>query len=243
MQGALDDNVLPAVQEKFARTYRAAGGSCQYGAVRRIGRRMGRRARATDRSGERDGQGVHRQTAEGVVRASFKTLADQVHPGRTISGHRVTPPIRFRFADFVISPRQRLLLRDGQVVPLIPKYFDLLHLLIVRRQDAVAKDVIFAEVWSDVVVTDGALSQAVRTLRRTLTDDVREPKFIRTVSRHGYQFVWPEVIEEADDGRVGSAGNGERSADGAPAGMAVEWQRWPRARRRQASTSQLVARR
>jgi len=30
MQGALDDNVLPAVQEKFAATYRAAGGDCQY---------------------------------------------------------------------------------------------------------------------------------------------------------------------------------------------------------------------
>jgi acetyl esterase/lipase len=30
MQGALDDNVLPAVQEKFAQTYRAAGGACDY---------------------------------------------------------------------------------------------------------------------------------------------------------------------------------------------------------------------
>ena len=30
MQGALDDNVLPAVQEKFAATYRAAGGDVQY---------------------------------------------------------------------------------------------------------------------------------------------------------------------------------------------------------------------
>src|SRR6266542_2272762 len=29
MQGALDDNVLPAVQEKFAATYKAAGGDCQ----------------------------------------------------------------------------------------------------------------------------------------------------------------------------------------------------------------------
>ena len=29
MQGALDDNVLPAVQEKFAASYRAAGGDCQ----------------------------------------------------------------------------------------------------------------------------------------------------------------------------------------------------------------------
>jgi acetyl esterase/lipase len=30
MQGALDDNMLPVVQEKFAATYKAAGGSCQY---------------------------------------------------------------------------------------------------------------------------------------------------------------------------------------------------------------------
>ena len=30
MQGALDDNVLPEVQEKFAKTYKAAGGDCDY---------------------------------------------------------------------------------------------------------------------------------------------------------------------------------------------------------------------
>jgi DNA-binding winged helix-turn-helix (wHTH) protein len=85
-------------------------------------------------------------------------------------------------------------------VALIPKYFDLLHLLLRRRLDAVSKQAIFAEVWSDVVVTDGALSQAVRTLRRALGDDSREPRFIRTVARHGYQFVWTEVAEELDEG-------------------------------------------
>jgi alpha-beta hydrolase superfamily lysophospholipase len=30
MQGALDDNMLPAIQEKFAKTYKAAGGQCDY---------------------------------------------------------------------------------------------------------------------------------------------------------------------------------------------------------------------
>jgi DNA-binding winged helix-turn-helix (wHTH) protein len=108
--------------------------------------------------------------------------------------------VRFRFADFVLSPRQRLLLRDGAPVPLIPKYFDLLHLLVRRRLDAVSKQAIFEEVWRDVVVTDGALSQAVRTLRRALGDDSREPRFIRTVARHGYQFIWAEVVEESDEG-------------------------------------------
>lgn len=53
-------------------------------------------------------------------------------------------------------------------------------------------------VWSDVVVSDGALSQAIRTLRRALGDDPREPAFIRTVSRHGYRFVHPGVIEETE---------------------------------------------
>jgi DNA-binding winged helix-turn-helix (wHTH) protein len=108
-------------------------------------------------------------------------------------------PVRFRFAEFVLSPRQRLLLRNGAPISLIPKYFDLLHLLVRRRLDAVSKHDIFAEIWSDVVVTDGALSQAVRTLRRALDDDSKEPRFIRTVARHGYQFVWPQVSEEPDE--------------------------------------------
>jgi DNA-binding winged helix-turn-helix (wHTH) protein len=90
-------------------------------------------------------------------------------------------------------------------VALIPKYLDLLLLLVVRRHDAVSKQAIFDEVWSDVAVSDGALSQAVRTLRRTLGDDSREPRFIRTVSRHGYQFVWADVVEEIDEGHVATA--------------------------------------
>ena len=111
----------------------------------------------------------------------------------------MTPIVRFVFGEFTISPRQRLLLRSGQPVPLIPRYFDLLLLLIVRRHEAVSKDAIFTDVWTDVVVSDGALSQAIRTLRRTLGDDAREPRFIRTVSRHGYQFVHTPVTEEPDE--------------------------------------------
>jgi DNA-binding winged helix-turn-helix (wHTH) protein len=93
-------------------------------------------------------------------------------------------------------------------VPLIPRYFDLLVLLIRRRDEAVARRDIMDSAWSDVVVSDGALTQAVRSLRRALGDDPREPVFIRTVSRHGYQFVHPGVREgaeepalETDDGR------------------------------------------
>jgi DNA-binding winged helix-turn-helix (wHTH) protein len=108
--------------------------------------------------------------------------------------------VRFRFDRFVVSPAHRIL-RDGdRDVPLIPRYFDLLVLLIAERHRAVTRQEIFDRVWGDVVVSDGALSQAIRTIRRCLGDDPREPRFVRTVSRHGYQFVWLDVVEVPDEG-------------------------------------------
>jgi DNA-binding winged helix-turn-helix (wHTH) protein len=107
---------------------------------------------------------------------------------------------RYRFSDFILSPRRRMLLRSGQEQPLIPRYFDLLIFLIERRHEAVHRRDIFDHVWNDVVVSDSALSQAIRTIRRTLGDDSHEPRFIRTVSRHGYRFIFAEVVEEDDDG-------------------------------------------
>jgi DNA-binding winged helix-turn-helix (wHTH) protein len=106
---------------------------------------------------------------------------------------------RYRFSEFTLSPRRRVLVRNGREVPLIPRYFDLLVFLIERRSEAVHRREIFERIWSDVIVSDSALSQAIRTIRRVLGDDSREPRFVRTVSRHGYRFVYAEVIEENDD--------------------------------------------
>jgi DNA-binding winged helix-turn-helix (wHTH) protein len=133
----------------------------------------------------------------------------------------VAPHTRYRFSEFTISPRRRLVLRRGEELPLIPRYFDLLVLLIQRRPAVVTRREIFDLVWGDVIVSDGALSQAIRTLRRTLGDDSREPTFIRTVSRHGYSFVFTEVHEDDDDAArpaaIGGAAEPEvRPALGAP---------------------------
>lgn len=106
---------------------------------------------------------------------------------------------RYRFSEFILSPRRRLLVRNGQEQPLIPRYFDLLVFLVERRGEAVHRRDIFDRIWSDVVVSDSALSQAVRTIRRVLGDDSREPRYVRTVSRHGYRFVFPDVVEEDDE--------------------------------------------
>lgn len=113
------------------------------------------------------------------------------------------PAPTYRFSGFLLSSRRRSLVRDGRELPLIPRYFDLLVFLVANRHDAVHRRDIFDKVWTDVVVSDSALSQAIRTLRRTLGDDSREPRFIRTVSRHGYQFIAVDVVEGDEDDDTG----------------------------------------
>jgi len=112
-----------------------------------------------------------------------------------------SPTPRYRFGEFTLSPTRRSLQRNDREVPLIPRYLDLLVLLVERRSEALHRQAIFDQVWSDVVVSDGALTQAVRTLRRALGEDGGGGVFIRTVSRHGYQFVCP-VTEETDTDRT-----------------------------------------
>ncbi len=131
------------------------------------------------------------------------------------------PRTRYRFGEFTLSPSRRSLRRGGREVALIPRYLDLLVLLVERREVALHRREILDRAWADVVVSDGALSQAIRTLRRTLGEDGGR-SFIRTVSRHGYQFVC-SVVEDEDDGRdlpsavlqppVPPAGPAERMAD------------------------------
>jgi DNA-binding winged helix-turn-helix (wHTH) protein len=128
---------------------------------------------------------------------------------------------RYRFGPFVVSPAHRTLRCDHAEVPLIPRYFDLLILLLAERHRVVDRQEIFDRVWTDVVVSDGALSQAIRTIRRSLGDDPRAPRFIRTVSRHGYQFVSREVCEELDDGPFDSVEPPSEAQD-APAAPPAE---------------------
>ena len=140
------------------------------------------------------------QPAKGDPRRAARSKRT-AESGERRAGYDMANVARYRFHDFLVSPRRRLLVQDGRELALIPRYFDLLVFLIERRHEAVHRRDIFDRVWGDVIVSDSALSQAIRTLRRTLGDDSREPRFIRTVSRHGYQFVCTDVIEEDDNGQ------------------------------------------
>ncbi|MBW8883096.1 MAG: winged helix-turn-helix domain-containing protein [Asticcacaulis sp.] len=73
-------------------------------------------------------------------------------------------------------------------------YFDALCLLFAEPGVLVSKERFWQEVWRGVPVTDEALTQCIRTLRRALDDSATRPRFIETVTGHGYRFVAPVEI-------------------------------------------------
>ena len=95
----------------------------------------------------------------------------------------------FRFDEFTLDSANRQLRQGGRPVELNARYLDALSLLVREAGRLVSKDRFLEEVWRGVPVTDEALTQCIRTLRRRLGDDASRPRFIETVPKHGYRFV------------------------------------------------------
>lgn len=95
----------------------------------------------------------------------------------------------FAFDEFVLDPADRRLSRGGEPVELSSRYLDALALLLRERGRLVTKDRFLDEVWHGIPVTDEALTQCIRMLRRQLGDDAAQPRFIETVPKHGYRFI------------------------------------------------------
>ena len=101
----------------------------------------------------------------------------------------------YNFDRFQVDIVKRLLLRDGAQVPLTPKAFDILVLLLQRRDAVVEKDEILRDVWHGTVVEENNLARNISTLRKILDDLPGENRFIATIPGRGYQFVGD--VEEA----------------------------------------------
>ena len=96
--------------------------------------------------------------------------------------------MRVAFGDCEFDSAQRLVYRQGRVIPLSPKAFQLLELLIDRRPEAVAKTEILDRLWPETFVSDASLHNVVMELRAALGDSPQATRYIRTVPRFGYAF-------------------------------------------------------
>jgi Tol biopolymer transport system component/DNA-binding winged helix-turn-helix (wHTH) protein len=97
--------------------------------------------------------------------------------------------LTFKFDDFHLNVDERRLTFQGQPVPLTPKAFQTLVVLLRNHGRVVEKECFFNEVWPDTFVEETTLAQNIRTLRKTLGHFEKDKEFIVTVPRRGYQFV------------------------------------------------------
>ena len=96
----------------------------------------------------------------------------------------------FEFGEFQLNVRERLLLKAGQTVPLTPKAFQILLILIESHGHVVAKDDLLKKVWADTFVEESNVTWNVHALRRAL-GETEKVKFIATVPKVGFRFIAP----------------------------------------------------
>ena len=108
----------------------------------------------------------------------------------------------YEFGEFRLEPSRRKFYQRGTMVPLTPKVFDLLVVLVQNHGRVLEKRYLLDEVWSDVIVEEHSLTQAISVLRKIVGDKPNNHNYIKTIPGCGYQFISPvkEVIEEDERG-------------------------------------------
>jgi DNA-binding winged helix-turn-helix (wHTH) protein/predicted ATPase len=119
----------------------------------------------------------------------------------------------FRVGEWRVRQQEGIVCSGRTSVRLEPRVMDLLACLAARSGRVVGKDELLAAVWGGAFVEEGALSQAVHSLRKALGDDARQPRYVETIPKRGYRLLAAVApIEEA------SAATGlEASEAGEPA--------------------------
>jgi TolB-like protein/DNA-binding winged helix-turn-helix (wHTH) protein/Flp pilus assembly protein TadD len=97
----------------------------------------------------------------------------------------------YEFGPFRLDPEKRLLLCQRRPVPLTPKAFDILQLLVENSGRVVSKEELMSAIWPNAFVTDANLTQTVFMLRKALADSAGDFHYIATVSGRGYRFDAP----------------------------------------------------
>jgi DNA-binding winged helix-turn-helix (wHTH) protein/TolB-like protein/Flp pilus assembly protein TadD len=104
--------------------------------------------------------------------------------------NRQTPHF-YEFGPFRLNATERLLLRDGSEVPLTPKVFDTLLVLVENSGHVLEKQELFSTLWPDSFVEETSLTQNISLLRKVLGEEEAGRRYIETLPKRGYRFVAP----------------------------------------------------
>jgi len=95
----------------------------------------------------------------------------------------------YEFGPFRINVTERLLQRGDELVPLSPKVFDTLLILVENHGHVVAKGELMQLLWPDTFVEESSLTQNISLLRRALTGIESDRQYIETIPKRGYRFI------------------------------------------------------
>lgn len=95
----------------------------------------------------------------------------------------------YRFGPFDLDTRAGELRRNGERVPVTPKVFQLLLLLVQNAGRLIPKSEILDKVWDSTHVEEGSVTRTVTRLRSALNDNPSRPQYVRTEARRGYRFL------------------------------------------------------
>lgn len=97
--------------------------------------------------------------------------------------------VQFLFADCVLDPDRRELMRASKAVGVGPQVFDLLLYLIQNRDRVVSKDHMIEAVWGGRIVSESTLTSHINAVRKAIGDSGGEQHLVRTIARKGFRFV------------------------------------------------------
>src|SRR5277367_6336153 len=95
----------------------------------------------------------------------------------------------YEFGPFQVDPEKETLVRDGEPVPLTPKTFQILLVLVRHGQAVVTKDDLMKMVWPDTFVEEANLSRNIFMLRKALGETAQDHRYIVTVPGRGYRLA------------------------------------------------------
>jgi DNA-binding winged helix-turn-helix (wHTH) protein/tetratricopeptide (TPR) repeat protein/TolB-like protein len=99
------------------------------------------------------------------------------------------PKHLWQFDEFIVDPVRRVLLRQGESVPITPKALSILLVLLERQGEVVTKQELIERIWPDTYVTEANLTQNVSSLRKALGERANERRYLVTVPGRGYSFA------------------------------------------------------
>jgi DNA-binding winged helix-turn-helix (wHTH) protein/TolB-like protein len=112
----------------------------------------------------------------------------------------VPPRIFYEFDSFRIDPEERVLMQGGTPIPLNPKAFEILVILVQHSERVVLKDDLMKQLWPDSFVEEANLTQNIFMLRKALGESGRSYRYIVTIPGRGYRFA--TKVTEVSEGET-----------------------------------------